>query len=171
MSVQPARVPADDFSLFEVVRAALEGGEPDPYRVAADVIASLSLADARAALAATLPSYVRDVIRDQRRGRVRVASPAAAPTSARWDNVAELHASGELTLLRQRVFAQGAWKFLGDCTREDVQAIAEDRDVLAAENAAAADRYRRLRAAMGRRKATVVRDLPADVLTRIFDAA
>lgn len=166
MSAQPAIAAEREFSLSALVRAALESDEPDPHRIAENVIASMSLADARMALAETLPNYVREIIRSQRRGRAATAPPA----SQRWGNVAELHASGELTLLRVRVFALGQWKFLGDCTRDDVQAIADDRDAEAAANTAAADRFKRLRTAMGRKRAAVVSELPAAVLSEIFDA-
>ena len=158
-----AEVEPQEFSLSRLVRAALEGDEADPHRIAEDLIASMSLTDARAALAVTLPDYVAKAIhRTRRRG------PAPTTSSARWDNVAELHASGELTLLRIRVFALGEWKFLGDCTRDDVKDIAEQREAEAAANAAAAERFKRLRAAMGRKRAAVVSDLPADVLEGIF---
>lgn len=154
----------EGFSLPSLVRAALQGDQPDPHRIAEDLIAAMSLADARGALAVTLPDYVRKIIHTQRqRG-------GPAPSSSKWTNVAQLHATGELALLRLRVFTQGTWKFLGDCTREDVTAVAEDRDAEAAANTAAAERFRALRKAMNRHKATVVRDVPADALERIFNA-
>ncbi len=160
---QPAFSPSPEFSLSRLVRAALAGDEADPHAIAESLIASMSLADARLALAATLPDYVRKSIT-----RSRGASPA--PRSAKWDNVAQLYASGELELLRLRVFASGAWKFLGDCSRDDVKDLAAQREAEAAANAAASARFKALGAAMTRRKASMVSDLPADVLKGIFNA-
>jgi hypothetical protein len=162
----PERNVQSDFSLAAVVQAALTGNDPDPHAIAADVAESLSLADVREALRTVLPYFVR---KEMSRRQFSTA-PALRPGSARWDNVAELHAAGELTLLRARVFAHGAWKFLGDCTSEDVQDIAAQRQDAAARNIAAAERFEALRVAMGRRRATTVRDLPETVLTAIFDA-
>ena len=145
---------------------ALEGGEPDPHRIAEDLIARMDLADVRAALAETLPAYVAKRIHLRR----NMPGRAQAPASARWKNVAELQASGELSLLRSRVFAAGAWKFLGDCTRDEIQDLSEARAVAAAQNAAAARRFEALGEAMRRRKADVVSDLPPAVLEEIFNA-
>lgn len=164
MSALPALEVEQEFSLSSLVRAALESDEADPHRIAEDLIAAMSLTDARIALAVTLPDYIRKSIARTRQHGVPITS------SKRWDNVAELHASGELTLLRVRVFALGEWKFLGDCTRDDVQALADDRDAEAAANAAAAERFRRLLAAMKRGKAPVVSDVRPDLLRKIFDA-
>ncbi len=170
MSAQPVAAAEPDFSLRALVRAALEGDETDPHRIAEDLISAMSPSDAWQALASVMPAYVREVIREQRQRAVAPRGGAGVTTSSRWKNVAQLHAAGELTLLRARVFALGEWKFLGDCTRDDVMDIVEQRDAEATANAAAARRYSALRAAMTRREATLVSDLPADVLSEIFDA-
>jgi hypothetical protein len=168
MSTSPSSAvqPDTDFSLADIVRDALaDSDEPDPARIADTVANSLPLAEARMALAFTLQDYVLRMIRIQRRRAVPVQ-----PGTVRWDNVAELHGSGELSLLRSRVMAQGEWKFLGDCTRADVADIVAGREAEMAKAAASADRYRRLRAAMGRYKVDAVRDLPGATLNEIFDA-
>lgn len=158
---------AMEFSLRARVRESLESDEPDPHRIAEVLLRELSPAEAAAALAATLPAYVRMVARGMRHAAEH--SPGAM-SSARWDSVAQLQEQGTLTLLRARVFASGAWKFLGDCTRDDVKDLAEQRTREAAELEAAADRFARLRTAMSRRKAAVVSELPTSVLEDIFNA-
>lgn len=154
---------ATEFNLPDLVREALEGDEADPHVIADALVEEMSLDDLRAALALTLPDYVRMMNRRARRG-------GAAPRSRRWKRAAEHHADGTLALLRLRVFARGSWRFLGDCELEDVAALVEDRDAEALANAAAAERYRALRTAMIAAEARVVRDLPGEVLGAIFDA-
>jgi hypothetical protein len=168
MSAQLVPVDEHDYSLSRQVRLLLESSdETDPAVIATQMIATMSLADARMALAATLPGYVRNRITAQRTSPIAVGMPVG---SARWDNVAQLHADGSLTLLRQRVFAQGSWKFLGDCSRDDVGDLVAVREADAQAVLAVAARYKNLRAAMDRRNAGVVSDLPGDVLNEIFDA-
>lgn len=159
-------VEAMEFSLRSRVREALEGDEPDPHIISEILLQELTPGEAAAALTATLPSYVRQIAREMRKS----ASHSSSTTSTRWDNVAELQEQGTLTLLRARVFASGTWKFLGDCTRDDVTDIAEQRAQEAADLEEAAERFRKLRAVMGRKRAMIVSELPANALTEIFDA-
>jgi hypothetical protein len=159
-------VEAMEFSLRSRVRESLEGDEPDPHKIAEILLQELTPSEAAAALAATLPSYVRLVAKEMRRSSVH----SATTTSTRWDNVAQLQSEGTLTLLRARVFASGAWKFLGDCTRDDVTDIAAQRTQEAVDLEATAKRFRQLREAMGRKRVSIVSQLPTNILTEIFDA-
>lgn len=161
----PALESSTDFSLRSMVREALDSSdEADPHVIAEFIVAGLSVGQVRLALEKALPGFIREVVRSQRNH-----GGHPSPTSARWDNVAELQASGELTLLRVRVFC-GVWKFLGDCTRDDVKDLAERRETDAADLAAMAERFKALRSAMQRKRAATVADLPGDVLNEIFDA-
>lgn len=160
-------IEAMEFSLRSRVREALESDEPDPRVIADNLLRELTSNEAAAALAATLPLYVRQVSKDLRRSASRSHS---STVSTRWDNVAQLQEEGTLSLLRARVFTSGIWKFLGDCTRDDVTDIAEQRAQEAGDLQAAAERFRNLRVTMGRKHATIVSDLAPDVLTEIFDA-
>lgn len=160
----PALEPTTELSLRSLVREALDNSdEADPHVIADSIASAMSLPEARLALRATLPALVREVIRTQRH-----RGGAVPPGSARWDNVAELQASGELTLLRARVFC-GEWKFLGDCTRADVDDVAARRATEAADLVAMAERFTNLSAAMKRKRAATVADLPGDVLSEIFN--
>jgi hypothetical protein len=151
-------------SIYTLIREQLDGNEVDPHVIAQNMIAVMSEEDMRAALIVALPDTIRGVIRGQR------ARAGANVGSERWGRVAGLQASGELALLRSRVFACGAWKFLGDCSRDDVADLAEQRAEEAKANAAASELFRRLRVSMGRYRVVVVRDLPGHVLNEVFDA-
>lgn len=173
MTIAPVRI-----NLSALIYAELqESSEADPHVIAEQLIAKLSEDDLREVVAVTLPAHVRRHIHSL---RSRVSSEASAASSdapsgggnrsARWEAIAAAYESGELDELRLRVFACGAWKFLGDCTREDVADIAEQHDVAVAQRANVARRYHALHAAMKRKRAKTVRDLPLDAVREIFHA-
>lgn len=63
------------------------------------------------------------------------------------------------------------WKFLGDCTRDDVLAAAAKRRALAGSIIAVAERFETLANLMQRRRAKTVDDLPADALLDVVGEA
>lgn len=161
--------PAGDFNLRNVI-LGLAQVESDPYRITSLLIEALTPEQKDAALMAALPNYVQVTLSvpAMRKAGGHSTKGQPAPQSRGWDNVKALR--GEVALLRASVFARGEWKALGDCDRDDCMDIAGRRDKRASEIAAQAERYRELVAAMKRRRAATVRDLPVEVVEGIFNA-
>ncbi len=154
MSAEPA------FTLRSVVVGVLaDSPDPDPHSVAQDVLGRLGEDDLRPALGEMLPAYVRELIRVERNGAGRPASPGRS-----W-KVEALQEYGRILRLRVHV-GDGPldWKFLGDCEADDLRAAAEERREIAARTVAMAERYERLLKAVEHHGVQTVRDLPEDAL-------
>lgn len=153
----------EEFSLAAIVRELLDSSdEANPHALAADLLGSLSDDVLRAALLVCLPDYIAKQCH-----RASTRTPAQAPGSARWDNVAAVASDG---LFRRRLWTPSGWKHLGDCSRADLLGIAEQRQELAEANAAAAENFTRLANAMKRDKAERVGDLPVERVRRLLNA-
>lgn len=150
-------------NVADLIRAKLaESDIADPHVIAQEIADTLPEAELRAIVGRLLPDSVRKCIHAQ-----RTPLPARGPTrSAKWAAIAER--AEEIAIFRQRVCAGGVWKFLGDCTREDVEALVADYRKLAAENAAKASHFDALRRLMGRKKATVVSDLAPETVAEVL---
>jgi len=70
---------------------------------------------------------------------------------------------------RQIHVGPGAWKVLGLCTAGELLNAAAECDVMADANAKSARRYRLLASTMAEHGVTLVQDLPAEIVERIFD--
>lgn len=161
------------------MRAALKL-QQQPFDLAAlirDALASSEIADPRE-LAATIANEIpdealRDVTADLLADRVRVQAHIArrAPlrtrsSSARWLAVAER--AEDIAIFRVRVCPAGVWKFLGDCTPDDVEALASAHREQAVANDRRAQAYKALRDLMDRKRSTTVRQLPPASVTEIL---
>lgn len=73
--------------------------------------------------------------------------------------------------LRSRLFVDGSWKFLRDCTPPDMDWLANDRRRLADENLAAAARFESYAQAMRSAKVSTMAELPVGAVTPIEVAA
>lgn len=145
------------FDLRHEVREELNGSAvADPRVVAEHVLKRIPRSDLREALAQALPTFVTNVATSSRRASI-YQPKGTASTSARWDTAAS-------TVLSERLLVGKDWKFVGDCTRDEVLEAAAQRDAVAATNMAAADRWRRVAAAMDAHNAVTVADLPTDAL-------
>lgn len=172
---------APEFDLDAVIRDVLAtSANANPRDIAIDVAARIPdevLADVVAQL---LPPRIQKAIRYQRAGarynaarRVRTVQPAdhqsddAAPVtvgSGRWQNAADITHDPK----RWRVAIDGDWMLLGECTAEHVKVAILAYRKLAAANEAIADRYCDLRDTMIAEGASVVADLPDDVVRMIL---
>lgn len=185
MSLASSSPPTAVFALHDLVVDELRRNpSPDPYEIAAAVIGRVrSLSDMRAALAVTLPLYVRTVAShsgvapftivtggDQRTTDTQAPGVPSGPGTGRphTDATAGARHTGTLrrhAWLAKRVpAADGVYKFVGDFDPDDCAAAAAMRDKHAAENAAAADLWRRRRTALKRHKAGTLKELPGKVL-------
>lgn len=177
-----ALLPAPEFDLDAVIREVLAtSASANPRDIAIDVAARIPdevLADVVALL---LPVRVRKVIRSQRAGaryntsrRVRTERPVdhqaegdvpVAAGSVRWQDAANITHDPK----RWRLAIDGdGWKLLGECTEGDVKAVILSYRKLAVANEAIADRYCDLRDTMIAEGASVVADLPDDVVRMIL---
>lgn len=139
----------------------------DEFTVAAisdRILKVLTIEQRKEALAHALPLLVRDVAMSTRPGRRNAAAsrrPQSAKVSARrewWRQQIE------------SVYSTGAvMKRLGDFTADELEALTGTAREMAASNAAAAERFEKLHAAMGETGATKVRDLDEAILRDVFD--
>lgn len=127
------------FNLRSIVRETLaDTSDADPGVVAEQVLAAIPKARTRDALEQTLRLFVRQIISEQ-----RVSSPPSnvrtiPTTSAKVAAVRD----GWQKRLRDRVHVgDGAWKFLGECTYDDLLSAAAERRDLAERNAAWARQF------------------------------
>lgn len=152
-----------EFDLRLLVREELATSPvADPHVVAEHVAKQVPDEHLRDALRACLPEFVRII------GHGSVTTPRAsgAPRSAKCDDQAWYRG-----VLRRRVeVGQDGreWKFLGECTLDDVLRAAEVRREMAAANAAAADQFDRLAGKMRTFRAATVADLDAGLLGEVF---
>lgn len=152
------------FDLRQLIRDVAESIEdPSPHAVAAATLDKVADEDLRDALAETLGDYCRAVLGRTTLRRLYDESPMdAGPVSSRKSAAAAWLRSLDKHL-RDRVnvgtVTAPEWKFLGQCTRDDLLYAAGIRRRLADENTAAAGWYERLAEEMARAKAPRVADL------------
>jgi hypothetical protein len=169
MNAQPIPLPPPRQSLREAVRAALRhSSNPDPCSVIPQLWATLT--DDQYEEAARFG--LRELLREETRMRRNTAmNRASAPASPRWQH------GGQVARKRQDLFGvsvtvgidshgAGIMRFLGDCTREDLEAAAqilrEKGDVCHAR----AKRYAALGCKL--KGSAVVRSLPYKTVEGVF---
>ncbi|MDQ3317519.1 MAG: hypothetical protein M3522_09355 [Actinomycetota bacterium] len=146
--------------LHALIREALAAShDPDPRLVAADVLGRIPAREVRGALALTLPRFVADVARTSPRVGPESSHPTSDPQPrlaasgpSRWDAV-------RLLLPHRVSVADGKWKFLADCTRDDILHAANVRRNHANAELVVADRLDALASRMFAEGATTVADL------------
>lgn len=119
--------------LSSLIHAELDASEDrDPTVIARRIAMRLSAKDARLALAEALRDRVRIEM-----GRSRMVSrvePSAERPPSKWERFRPLLDDG--------VFVDGEWKRMADCSADDFDWLAADRESKAAELSAVADRFR-----------------------------
>ncbi len=146
----------------------------DPGKLAEFVFNALQPEDYEGAVWTMLRSYVRDVIRQQRNAPepapVRVkdlvgSTPQAFRPSSKVTGIRETWRRhlGDRVSVRDH-----DWKFLRDCTYEDLTSAADERRRLAAENTASARRYEKMAVALSEHDASTIGDLPENVLRELL---
>lgn len=152
--------------LVALVRQVQAGsGLSDPRDVAGKVLAQIPADLIREALELTLPEFCR-VAMSQERMAVRGSRPNA-------NTKASMVRSWYQRFLAQSVdvTGKGTWKQLGQCTVDDVLALAAQRREQAAKSAAVADQFEWLAQEMRRARAKTVAKLPASTLQSGFGEA
>ena len=142
----------------------------NPTQVARHVIATTKLTDpddiAQAVFDRTPEDQIKDaylgVLRQSAREAIRLENMTAnepvrtVPNrSSRVASISKAHTS----YYDQRVFANGAWKLLGDCTLADVLDLASQRQQIAQQNMMKAKEFEQLAERMERAGVTVAREL------------
>lgn len=143
---------------------------PDPHIVAATVADSLPEDVLREALRLTLPTYARDVMRLRGTGS-EMSHPASRNRSRAGRSSANAigRVYRELIVKSVKLGEDGEWKFLADCTPDDLHAGAEYRLQMARFNEQAAERLGMLALAFSDYpEAKVVADLPEVVVVQVM---
>jgi len=154
----------------------------DPGEIADKVAESVPARALRAAFRVTLRAYVRQVMAER-----RTFSDPNFQTSSSGHPLNDAHdprvAAGRSFKVRairdgwqkqldNRVHVGNSeWKFLGDCTYDNLYALAGEREKHAAKNEAWARYYRSLAALLTEHDVERVRDLPAEVLMPALGSA
>lgn len=187
-----------DFNLRKLIREVLNTSTmPDPHDVAREVLRRIHDDDLRTALGQCLSDVVREQIRAGRNGdggmpplpstprlpvaptpAVRLVKPETTatvqpPPAQRSAKVAAYRALGQ-QWLRERMYVSSdprEWKFMGDCTFDDLMFAAAQRRDQAARTVAVADRCERVARLLQAHGVKLVKELPADVLCGIEDVA
>lgn len=166
--------------LRALVRATLaQSAHANPNDLATEVFDKIPSTDYGFLLRYLLKEFVRRVIHENRSGNqifptdhprpdahpVVVGGEQAKPR-VRSSRSAKVRAIREAwqARLRDRYSIGRSWKFLGDCTFDDLMAAASERRDLAKSNSAIAEELERYAQAVQQHKAAHLRDLPADVL-------
>lgn len=164
-------VPGTEFDSAEFRRMAREAliasGSPDPAVAAAALLDSLTDAQCRLGLSVTLTGWLRSMAgntdRAVRHEVVAVpAEPRKTPTTAERVN------SWYQRTLATRVMAGAEWKFLRDCTPDDLANAAEVRFKAAAATKAEGDRLAALAEHMRTSGAKTVAKVKPEALQRIY---
>lgn len=155
---------ATGFSLRLRIRQIVENSETaDPKVIADEVLASISTEEAVAALTECLPEYVRVVVQSDGRRR----APAAGLGRSWKTEAAKAYAQ---KILRQRVDVSGVgvgWKFLAECTSDDLDAVASNRRKQADELVSTAAWFEKIAALLDEHSVETVKDLPEAVLSSL----
>lgn len=157
-----------DFNLRKLVREVTGSTTlTDPGDIAREVGRRIDEDSVRAALDEALRVFVRQIISEDRPH----GFTTPAPRPGRSAKVAGIR-DGWQRKLRARYATEHEWKFLADCTHEDLIFIATDLDRKAAQNQAKARSFRGLAALLTDHGVERVRDLPpAAQMTALGDAA
>jgi hypothetical protein len=139
--VEPADLPA---LIRKIARA--NASEASPGRLADQVLAEIPPGQERALLAKLLPGYVGEVLR-----RVDSTPADSVDPNAPWNG-----------LLHDRVPTADGYRFLADCTAEDISAGAERRRRLAENLAARAEVYEAVANAMTAQGVETAHELDTD---------
>ena len=158
------------FNLRDFVKEILDASDdPDPAKVANEVLDRLPKRHYRDALEQSLSQYVRVIGNDARRAG-KPATPEPTQTGARSWKVTAIREQWRKTL-ETRVHVEDGWKFLRDMTADDLTYAAQERDSIASRNLAWARHYRHLGRLVDGHGVKTVGDLPDGVLAEVLGRA
>jgi len=136
----------------------------NPHDIAAKFAEKVPQKHLRSALQQALGQYTRVMV-DNR----RASNSNPPPPAQRSSRVAAIReAAWERALRASYHVGDGGWKFLGDCEQADVVFAATERREMAKRSNARAEQLEDLAREMTAHQAAHVRDLPENVLARIF---
>ncbi len=140
--------------LHDLVRAALDDSpEPNPHVIARDLYGRLSEEQRTQLAIEGLAARLSLAARVERGASVDTPqAPRVGPS--KWDR-------------HERYAVAGEWKMLGDCTAEDCDVLAREREEQAERLSAWAARFRALAARMREVGAATVSDLGVTVLEEV----
>lgn len=155
-------------TIIDDYRAALAASDiSDPAIVAKAVVDAVPAHRVRTALADALVALA-PVMAASERAAIRSHARHPSPGSPRWQAAADGY---NAAMLRMRLATPHGHIFLGDATIDDLRHQEEIRRSHAAATLAQAAWFARIATEMRHHHATVVRDLPAEVLAALEDAA
>ena len=164
------RAATPDFDLAEVVTEYIRAHKsPDPYEIASEVLKQIPEDELYGVVEMLLPEYVSERLRSYRHSqqkRKRSKKGKEATTSTRWAKT-EHEDWDDIFFTSVSVPGEGR-KWLGDCTRDDIAAISNEYFDAASENQAKGESYSEIFDAMKRRRASIVSELPADLVIEAF---
>lgn len=143
---------------------AVQSGLADPREIARWIASQLPDEGLRDVLGEVLRPWVMNLTRLEQRDKPRRHAQGEAGMS-RWERE-----SGDIAIYARLECPNGEWKQLGDCSRAEVQMLGKSRLKSAMSHKREAGRFGLLSKTMGERNATVVRDLPVDVVVEILNA-
>lgn len=163
-----------EFHLGALVRQVMDETDiADPHELAAKVAEMVPARLRLEALRQALPTFVRVRV-TQDRGSHTV-SPSARGSgntnSGRSSKVAAIRAAAPAwkKALRERLnVGDRVWRFLGECTIENLRFAAVQRRQMALHNSEAAGRYDRIADALETHSVETVQQLPEPVLAELF---
>jgi len=144
----------------------------DPGDIADKVAKSIPAKALRDVVRMMLRSYVRQVNNERRTysppnfstGGQRRSDAQVNIAAGRSAKVQAIRDGWQAQLDNRVHVGQSEWKFLGDCTYDNLYALAAERETHAAKNASWARYYRSLAGLLTEHGVETVRDLPATVL-------
>lgn len=152
-----------EWSLSKTISTKLqEAVNPGPHLVAQEVANEVPDHLLRKTLATALIAIVGDSIRSQRNHQIN------SNGSSKWKGVAEDIESGVVDFLRLNVFC-GEWKFMGECTADDLDYKVDELNEEALELQDTAERYQKIANKMRQKKLTTVSDLPKKEIAKILE--
>ncbi len=137
----------------------------NPHEIADKVIASTTAQQRKDWLAEILPSFVADVLRNDRNDALN-ASSSGSKASARSAKVAGVR-DWWAAFLAARISVNGHWKAVGDLDADDLQTVVAERREAAAKINAQADRYEHLLSLLATHGVATVAELPRDAVEAV----
>lgn len=150
------------FNLSAAARDLLHKSKAaNPHALSGTLLTKIPKTDRDGVLTFLLGHYLRNVA-----GEMRAAAEAPSETTANSAKSWKVQGvrDGWARILEQRVNNGAEWKFLGDCTADDLRAIADLRRELAAKSLAVADQFTEYAALVEKHDVKRLRDVPREAL-------
>lgn len=162
-----------EYNLRTELRNFLKENEySDAAEAAQDFFSTIPPEEYGACVEEMLPALVRDVIRQGRppSGAASGSSASSGTKLETKDRPPSKWTAAKLRLVdKQYSISDGNYMRLGNCTVADLDQLVSAYEQRAADMTDKADRFRKLRAEVAKRKAKTVEQLPARILVEILE--